>query len=197
MLELFYAQANNLRFPLLHVVYTIPPFLLPMMPGIGKVFGASVVNWPNLHVRRKDGGDDEDGLKLLEEIVWRRYPKWQEFFSREQLRRLGRATGGDLRDFFRVIRDALIAASVTEDGVTAAIVDQVENRLRSIMSASPAFVNGRRTTRRISPAISPACCTPATAIRRSATPRSGWTCRAWTKRVRTAGMRRGRIFSAA
>jgi hypothetical protein len=130
VLELFYAQANNLRFPLLHVVYTIPPFLLPMMPGIGKVFGASVVNWPNLHVRKKDGNDDPDGLALLEEIIHRRYDQWQDFFSPDQLRRLGRATGGDLRDFFRVIRDALIAASVTKDGITDAIVNQVENRLR-------------------------------------------------------------------
>jgi hypothetical protein len=130
VLELFYGQANNLRFPLLHVVYTIPPFLMPMMPGIGKVFGASVVSWPNLHVRKKDGSDDEDGLSLLETIVSRRYADWEKLIHRQQLRCLGRATGGDLRDFFRVIREALIAVSVTSDGITDAIIEQVENRLR-------------------------------------------------------------------
>ncbi len=130
MLELFYGQANNLKFPLLHLVYTIPPFLRPLMPSIGKAFGNTVVSWPNLHVRKKSGADDPEGLALLEEIVARRYPAWRDFFGREQLQRLGRATGGDLRDFFRVLRDALIAASVTADGVTDAIVEQAENRLR-------------------------------------------------------------------
>ncbi|MDM8546377.1 hypothetical protein QUF61_07770 [Candidatus Venteria ishoeyi] len=128
--ELFYGQAGSLRFPLLHVVYTIPPFLPPLMPGIGKAFGAPVVSWPNVHVRKKNGEDDKDGLKLLEDIITRRYMNWRQFFNRDQLQRLSRATGGDLRDFFRVLREALIAASVTEDGVTDAIVEQVKNRLR-------------------------------------------------------------------
>lgn len=81
-------------------------------------------------MRTREGNDDKEGLKLLEQIVQRRYDKWQDFFSQAQLFRLGRATGGDLRDFFRVMRDSLIAASVTTDGVTDAIVEQAENRLR-------------------------------------------------------------------
>ncbi len=130
MVELFYGQASNLRFPLLHVVYTIPPFLRPLMPGVAKVYGSTVVSWPNVHVRKRDGSDDPGGLALLEEIVQRRYPAWRDFFDGDQLKRLGRATGGDLRDFFRVLREALIDASTIEERVNDDIVVQVESRLR-------------------------------------------------------------------
>ncbi|BBO82558.1 hypothetical protein DSCO28_31240 [Desulfosarcina ovata subsp. sediminis] len=37
-------------------------------------------------------------------IVERRYPDWQAFFSAEQLNRLAENSGGDLRDFFRMLR---------------------------------------------------------------------------------------------
>ena len=37
-------------------------------------------------------------------IVDQRYPAWRDFFAEAQLRRLAQSSGGDLRDYFRMLR---------------------------------------------------------------------------------------------
>ena len=36
-------------------------------------------------------------------IVGKRFPEWSQFFTRDQLLRLAANSGGDLRDFFRMV----------------------------------------------------------------------------------------------
>ena len=113
--NLFSVHADSLRLDLLHVVYTIPPYLIPLAPGLGRYLGGAVVeNLPSVHVFNQDGSEDSRGLKILKDIVGKRCPEWERIFSEAQLRRMACATGGDLRDFFRLIKEVLIGACMPD-----------------------------------------------------------------------------------
>lgn len=135
VVNLFSGHAGNLQFDLLHLVYTVPPFLIPLAPKAGQNFDEnSIVSWPNIHVRDKNGTIDENGLSVMREIIARRHENWECVFSKDQLNRLAVSSGGDVRDFFRLIRECLISVMLgTErdmkvDDVT---LDAVEAQLRS------------------------------------------------------------------
>ena len=135
VVNLFSGHTANLQFDLLHVVYTVPPFLTPLAPKAGQNFGGnSIVSWPNIHVRDRIGTPDENGLRVMREIIKRRYLNWESIFSKEQLNRLATSSGGDVRDYFRLIRECLITLMLdTKPGaqVSSLTLDSVEAQLRS------------------------------------------------------------------
>ncbi len=135
--NLFSVHADSLRLDLLHVIYTIPPYLIPLAPGLGRYLGGNIAeNLPSVHVFHQDGSEDTRGLAVLKKIVGKRCPEWEQIFSEAQLRRMARATGGDLRDFFRLIREALIGASMPDGGglpVADRLIVDAENKLRREM----------------------------------------------------------------
>jgi hypothetical protein len=93
--NLFSGHAESLHFPLLHVVYTIPPYLTPLTPGLGRQLGGGTVcNLPSVHIRKRDGTPDPAGLTVMEHIVTRRYTAWSEIFTPTQLQRMALMTGG-------------------------------------------------------------------------------------------------------
>ncbi len=109
--ELFSGQAGRLALPKLHVVYTVPPFLLALSQNLGRNLGGHpVTQWPNIHVRKKeDDGQDVDGIAVMEHIISNRYADWNNIFKPEGLGSLAAVSGGDLRDFFRLIRECLVS----------------------------------------------------------------------------------------
>jgi hypothetical protein len=135
--NLFSVHADSLRLNLLHVTYTIPPYLIPLAPGLGRYLGGGVVeNLPSVHLFNRDGSKDDRGLEILKNIVGQRCAEWQQIFSETQLRRMACATGGDLRDFFRLIREVLINASMPGGGelpVADRLIEDAENKLRREM----------------------------------------------------------------
>ncbi len=135
--NLFSVHADSLRLDLLHVVYTIPPYLIPLAPGLGRYLGGAVVeNLPSVHVFNQDGSEDSRGLKILKDIVGKRCPEWERIFSEAQLRRMACATGGDLRDFFRLIKAVLIGASMLDEGalpVADRLIEDAKNKLQREM----------------------------------------------------------------
>ena len=139
VVELFAGQSANLRFPKLHVVYTVPPYLTVLAHNLGRILGGNpITQWPNIHVRTVADGADEQGLALMESVVTRRFADWERIVPRKALRRLAQASGGDLRDFFRLVRECVVAlrtarrsdpqASLEEDAV-ARVVRQLRNEL--------------------------------------------------------------------
>ncbi len=138
--NLFSGHADKLRLPLLHVVYTIPPYLTPIVPGLGRLLGGGTVcNLPSIHVRKRDAqtntcSEDEKGLKIMRDVISRRYSQWTDFFTTGQVNRIALATGGDLREFFRMIRECLVQAANDEKiSLTDDILRNVENMLRRDM----------------------------------------------------------------
>lgn len=131
--ELFVAQADNLRFPKLHVVYTFPPTLLPLAQNLGRMYGGTALAmWPNVHVRQKDGSADASGLKVLRDVVDARIEGREGFLSDAQLDELASCSGGDIRDFFRLIRECAVALDPKKStAVDAATLKRVVGQLRS------------------------------------------------------------------
>ncbi len=112
VVNLFSGHANKLRLPLLHVVYTIPPYLTPLAHNIGRILGSDPVYClPSVHVFKKDGEPDPDGLSVMERIIARRQEDWKDFFTKSLLHDLAKASGGDFRDFFRLVRICLVTAA--------------------------------------------------------------------------------------
>jgi len=137
VVNLFSGQADKLGFPQLHLVYTVPPYLQALSPNQARALGGQpIFSWPNVHVRDRKGADDEAGLAIMEAIVDQRQADWRDIIPPDILRRLAICTGGDLRDFFRLIRDCVVILSNAriarpEAKLDQEMVKQVEEQLRN------------------------------------------------------------------
>lgn len=135
--ELFFGHADALQLPLLHVVYTIPPYLVPLVPGLGRVLGGGTVfSLASIKVRGRDGDKLPQGLSFMERIMEKRGANWQDVFTREQLHRMALSTGGDLRDFFRLAQSCIVKAAMSPQGklpLQDMTIDDAENHLRRDM----------------------------------------------------------------
>jgi len=110
--NLFSGHADNLKIPMLHIVYTIPPYLTPLAPNLGKLLGSNLgCTLPCIHVQQKNNQADIAGLAIMRELVKKRCPaQGQTIFTALQLDELAKASGGDLREFFGLIRDSVVKA---------------------------------------------------------------------------------------
>lgn len=135
--NVFSGHAESLHFPLLHVVYTIPPYLTPLAPGVGRQLGGGTVcHLPSVHIRHRDGSPDPRGMRVMENITDRRYAAWQEIVTAAQLQRMALATGGDLREFFRLVKDCLTKAAASPQAALPLpdkVIQDGENHLRRDM----------------------------------------------------------------
>lgn len=132
--NLFSMHADSLHLPLLHVVYTIPPYLVPLTPGIGRHLGGNIVyQLPSIHVFNRDGNPDRHGLDIIHRIIGCRFAGWRKIFTPEQLDRMALATGGDLRNLFRLIGNTLIKTAGRGVPVDDEIITEAENHLRREM----------------------------------------------------------------
>ncbi|CAN5412672.1 hypothetical protein BH24GEM3_BH24GEM3_18370 [soil metagenome] len=130
--NLFSGNADSLRLPLLHMVYTIPPWLMALAPGLGSILG-TVHMLPSIHIyQTKSRHPDPDGLAIMRQIVETRFPEWNRIFTREQLDQMALNTGGDLREFFYLIKQCLTRAGAAraEWPIPNVIIEGAENNLR-------------------------------------------------------------------
>ena len=141
----FSAHADKLALPGIHIVYTVPPFLMLHANGATHSLGGNpIVKWPNVHVRTKEGDPDEEGQRVMRQVVERRMPDWQTIISAEQLDKLSFFTGGDLRDFFRQVREALVSLSSAlslgrdeaeiDDVVISNVTAELRNQLQLMLT---------------------------------------------------------------
>lgn len=104
---LFEGHADKLKIPDLHVVYTVPPWLKIKAPGVAGLYsGAHLI--PCVKVRHKSGQPCNAGLNELEQIIAKR-GDWRHLLGddREALDELLLASGGYLRDLFRLLQTVL------------------------------------------------------------------------------------------
>ena len=138
VVELFSGQADNLKLPQLHVVYTVPPFLPILAKNVARLLGGKPMTfWPNIHVRDQSGAPDAIGLTTMRQVITKRCGYWQDYFSVEQLNELATASGGDLRDFFRLTKECVLSLLIdrpSEGGnVDAATTQKVKQQLLNEM----------------------------------------------------------------
>jgi hypothetical protein len=139
--NLFFGHAEHLRVPLLHLVYTIPPYLSVLAAGAGSLMGGAVPRrLVSTHIfKDRSREPDPAGLEVLRTVVARRFPGWKALFQAEALDQLALSSGGDLREFFRLIR--LCLPAVRDDSqlpLSPAAVKQAENAARGEMLPIPA-----------------------------------------------------------
>ncbi len=139
--NLFFAHAEHLRIPLLHIVYTIPPYLSVLAAGAGTLMGgATTRRLVSAHIfDNRSRMPDQAGLAMMRTVVGKRYPDWAEILPAEMLDRLSLSSGGDLREFFRLIR--LCLTTVRDDDqipLTEKIIIAAENNVRGEMLPIPA-----------------------------------------------------------
>lgn len=108
---LFSGHADKLRFQSLHLVCTVPPYLSALAGNLAALYsGDKIYMLPSVHVYKECPTDGEPpvqskaGLATMVKIVGKRFPEWKEFLAEEQLLRLAANSGGDLRDFFRMVK---------------------------------------------------------------------------------------------
>lgn len=127
---LFSNHADSLRFPDLHVVYTVPPWLKIRSPGIAGEYGGMQL-LPCVRVRTAGGDPFLPALDALEQVVGRR-GDWRRLLgTRERLDELLLSSGGYLRDLFRMLQGCLRQARgrtlPIDDGTLALAVREVRN----------------------------------------------------------------------
>ncbi len=119
---LFSNHAAALRFRDIHAVCSVPPWLKIRSPGIGGEYSGSQL-LPCVTVRDRDGKPVQTGLDSLERVVGRR-GDWERLLgSRERLDRLLLASGGYLRDLFRLLQAVLRQARTGDLPVNDEAID--------------------------------------------------------------------------
>jgi len=105
--NLFVGHADKLRFQSMHVVYTVPPWLKIRAPGVeGSFDGGELIPCVKVLDPKKDT-PYPPGIDALTEIVARR-GDWKRLLgTQEHLERLILASGGYLRDLFRLLQTTL------------------------------------------------------------------------------------------
>lgn len=138
--NLFFAHAEHLRIPQLNTVYTVPPYLSVLAAGTGALMGgAAVRSLVSTHIfMDRSRATDPAGLDIMRGVIEARYGDWRKVFSEATLNRLALSSGGDLREYFRLIRLCLTA--VRDDGdlpLTQDAVKQAENAVRNELLPIP------------------------------------------------------------
>ena len=134
--NLFSAHADSLHIPMLHLLYTVPPYMTALSPALGRHLGGGVIcHLPSIHVfKERTNIADPAGVAILQEIIFRRYPDWRSILAPEHLERMCLATGGDFRNFFRIVNTALIKAGGLDAlPIPESIIVDTENHLRREM----------------------------------------------------------------
>lgn len=140
---LFSGSADNLRFAPLYLVCTVPPYLSALTGSLAAYYsGGQIYMLPSVHVYEglpQDGAEpvrSDTGLESMLTIVAKRFSEWDEFFTREQLLRLAANSGGDLRDFFRMIELCIIEALYQPLPLPDKVIANAESALRNDMPLS-------------------------------------------------------------
>ena len=128
--SIFQAHVQNLQFDGLHAVYSAPPWVKIKLGGVGTFNGSYLV--PCLKVREVDGMPCQAGLDAAEGIVRRRGDWLRLLGDRGTLDRLVLASGGHLRDLFRLLESCLQQAA---DDVVPVSERVVNNALHEVRNA--------------------------------------------------------------
>lgn len=138
IVRLFSTHGKNLKFPMIHMVITVPPYLKSAAPGVATMLGAtSPVIWPSIHVRTRAGEVDEKGIAILTSIIAKRTDHIDKIFNKEDLERIAINSGGELRIMFALIKASLAINGANLDRMELPIpqhvITQAEDQLRRSM----------------------------------------------------------------
>lgn len=132
---LFSQYHDMLRLAEIQAVYSVAPYLIKLAPQLGGVFAAATLcNLTTAHVfkNRSRQLDDEGGVAVIREIIGRRYPAWATLLPGAVLNKIIEASGGDLRDLFRLLSIVLLELEFSEN--VEAVLDYALEQVRRDMT---------------------------------------------------------------
>jgi hypothetical protein len=140
--NLFGSHRDKLRFSTLSVIYSVPPYISAVAQAGG---GSLVISLPLPHVFERPapgehGVDHKEGMNRVIDVIEHRFPAWRQLFSEPHLRRLIRNTGGDLRELFLLLREALNLVDSDDDDqfpISEATIAQAEKLRRNQFGIIP------------------------------------------------------------
>ena len=115
--EVFFNQREKLRFDTLTVIYSVPPYLDAVIPGVSQGFGGITYGLPHFKVGKLNSAREfergQDGIDQMIEIIDRRFAEWHQVLSRYALEELAFQSGGNVRRFLNLIRNLLVKLQST------------------------------------------------------------------------------------
>jgi len=125
MADLFFHYSDILRLPGCHTIYTIPPYLGFLNPGLASAYGGRVYILPSVKVRSRPPNATEfpPGVAALCEVLGRRCDLDRLFGDAVEraVLRLALMSGGQFRDLCHLMREILELAS--ERGLPVGLED--------------------------------------------------------------------------
>lgn len=135
----FGGNGEYLKLDHLHVVYSVPPYLPFLIPGIGSYFGTEVCTLPRIKVFETPAESTviqaakpcANGQRLMAASIEKRYPQVAQLIPTSMLEQLALSSSGSMRDFFRLVRSVCTKAMVTaaslplSDGKLVTLAEQM------------------------------------------------------------------------
>ena len=104
--DLFLNSGSLLIIPSFHMVYTVPPYLPILVPGLQTAMGVTIIRRLTcIKVLRKGAErvSDSIGIGLLRSMLSARFAEWNGFLTEEAMAEIAIGSGGDLRSFLKHI----------------------------------------------------------------------------------------------
>lgn len=148
--ELFRAHAESLRFPFVHTVFTVPPWLRLQYAGTGRDSFNNYCQVPCVTVydRSAKTGNayvpDKDGLDLLWELASKRGDMQWLLGDPSAFAELALVSGGHLRGLFRLLADATLDAASyglpVSDARRRLLIDELRNAYQGFTNREAAWL---------------------------------------------------------
>lgn len=129
LVNLFFGHADKLRFPHLHVIYTVPPWLKIKEPGAAAGFDMAV-QLPCVAVNDREGRPRPEGRRMLHTALRKRGAAWDELVSPADAEQLVAASGGHLRELLRLVREVAVRQRGRPSPAEAAVVQRAIQEIR-------------------------------------------------------------------
>ncbi|MCA9686990.1 MAG: hypothetical protein KC457_32790, partial [Myxococcales bacterium] len=128
MAELFFHQPDILSLPQCHTIYTVPPYLAFINPGISEVYGGRLRVLPSVKLRSRPPAREphQPGIDALETVLAGRLELDRLFAASRPVAvtKLVSASGGNIRDLFALAKATLrVALGDRADGLAVVHLD--------------------------------------------------------------------------
>ncbi len=120
--EVFFNEPARLQFKSLFVVYSAPPYLHAVLPGVSNGFSQSVA-LPNFKVIQRDGSKNHDGIENMRKIVDRRFSDWPQVVDAAVMKHLIWMSGGNVRRLFSLLRTLARKAALSKAALPISAAD--------------------------------------------------------------------------
>lgn len=114
--QIFFNEPARLQFSSLSIVYSAPPYLHAILPGVNNGFSQSVA-LPNFKVLQRDGSQNADGIAKMLKIVDHRFSDWRQIVTEPVMEYLAWQSGGNVRRFFSLLRSLALKAALSKSAL--------------------------------------------------------------------------------